>query len=550
MIFGPPKAAAPPSEIPLTGTGKLFGSGEMADRTRAFDWSRTSVGPIALWPEPLLITVNTLLANPHPMFLFWGRDLIQFYNDAYRRSLGSDKHPRALGQRAIECWPEIWPTIYPQIEQVMTTGVPPWNEDRLIPIFRNGRLEDVYWTSAYSPVRDFDGDICATLVTCTETTQRQLTEQTLRQELKRLCELFEQAPAFFTVLRGPDHVFERVNPLYQKLLGPRSLLGKPVREVVPEAEDQGVIAILDTVYRTGEPYIGRDTPIKLDRTGSGHLEERILDFVYQPLREPGGEVSGIIVLGIDVTESKRAQQVLLQTEKLAAVGRLASSIAHEINNPLEAVTNLVFLAQETAIHPETKEYLSAAEIELRRVSAIANQTLRFHKQATNPRPATANDLIASTLPIYSSRMANSRIEVQRRDRAVAPIRCFEGEIRQVLSNLVGNAIDAMASTGGRLLVRSREATDWNSGAKGIVFTVADTGSGLDHNTASRIFEPFFTTKGFSGTGLGLWVSKTIVERHQGVIAVRSSRRQTQSGAVFTVFLPFHPNLVDPLVHPG
>ncbi|WP_254061639.1 hypothetical protein [Granulicella sp. L60] len=137
----------------------------MAERTRNFDWSRSSLGPMEEWPESLLITVNTLLESPHPMFLWWGKNLVQFYNDAYRPSLGDDKHPVALGQNGRECWPEIWPVIGPQIEQVMTTGLPTASEDQLIPIYRDGKLEDVYWTYAYSPVRDSTGKICGTLVT-------------------------------------------------------------------------------------------------------------------------------------------------------------------------------------------------------------------------------------------------------------------------------------------------------------------------------------------------------------------------------------------------
>ena len=250
----------------------------------------------------------------------------------------------------------------------------------------------------------------------------------------------------------------------------------------------------------------------------------ISTFVYQPRREQDGTVSGIIVLGVDVTESKRAEQVLLQSEKLNAVGRLASSIAHEINNPLEAVTNLLYLAQRSAVSPTAQHYLETAEVELQRVSAIANQTLRFYRQSTNPRPARAEDLIGGTLPLYQGRLTNSRVTIERRDRSRRPFICFDGEIRQVLSNLVGNAIDAMNATrGGRLLIRSREATDWTTGRKGIVLTVADTGPGMSPHTLSRIFEPFFTTKDNSGTGLGLWISREIVDRHRGFLRVRSSQ---------------------------
>jgi PAS domain S-box-containing protein len=398
-------------------------------------------------------------------------------------------------------------------------------------------LEDVYWTYGYSPVRNCDGKISGTLVVCTETTANVLAKQQLQREMERLAGLFQQAPAFFCVLGGPGHVIEMVNPPYQELIGHRVAVGKPVREAVPEAEEQGFLSLLDTVYRTGEPIVGHGTPIQLARGPAHVLEMRYLDFVYQPRREPDGSISGIICLGVDVTESKRAEQVLLRSEKLNAVGRLASSIAHEINNPLAAVTNLLYLAQQTADNPDAKAYLSAAEVELRRVSAITNQTLRFHRQSTNPRPVTAEELMEATLPLYQGRLINARVKVEMRSRARLPIECFDGEIRQVLSNLLGNAIDAMNPGGGRLLIRSRDATDWATGRRGIVLTVADTGAGMPASLKSRIFEPFFTTKGIRGNGLGLWISREIIDRHRGALHVRSSDSKGRSGTVFALFLP-------------
>lgn len=516
---------------------KIFGIGEMADLTRRSDWGQTSVGPIDRWPEVLLNTVNTLLNSRHPMFLWWGKDLVQFYNDAYRPSLGEDKHPKALGQKGKNCWPEIWPIIFPQIEAVMTRGEASWHENQLVPINRNGALQEVYWTYGYSPVYTSAREIAGTLVVCTETTNSVLAKRLQQREMERLADLFEQAPAFFALLNGPEYIFEMVNGPYLQLIGHRSIIGKSLREAVPEAEEQGFIKLLDGVYRTGTPFVGRGTPIQLARTPDHPLELRYLDFVYQPKREPDGSVSGIIVLGVDVTDAKKSEQVLFQSEKLNAVGRLASSIAHEINNPLEAVTNLIFLAQRAAVNPKTQEYLACAEIELRRVSAIANQALQFHRQSTNPGPVTVTNLIDATLPLYHSRISNARVKIERRDRAVRPVTCLDGEIRQVLSNLIGNAIDAMSQEDRRLLIRSRESTDWRTGRHGVTLTIADTGSGVSADTISRIFEPFFTTKGNKGTGLGLWISREIIERHRGSLKVKSRQATHRSGTAFTLFLP-------------
>ena len=188
--------------------------------------------------------------------------------------------------------------------------------------------------------------------------------------------------------------------------------------------------------------------------------------------------------------------------------------------------------------PEVQDYLEMAERELRRVSVISNQTLRFHKQSTAPRPVTCSDLFEEVLSVYQGRLFNSRIEVERRKRADRPFECFDGEIRQVLTNLIGNAIDAMHPQGGRLFVRSRQSCNWRTGQKGIVLTIADTGTGMPSQVFRKIFEAFYTTKGIGGTGLGLWVSKEIVDRHRGTLLVRTSQDEAHSGTVFALFLPY------------
>jgi len=182
--------------------------------------------------------------------------------------------------------------------------------------------------------------------------------------------------------------------------------------------------------------------------------------------------------------------------------------------------------------------LKQAGEELRRVSAITNKTLRFHRQSTKPKLTSGKDLIDDTLTIFQGRILNSDMSLSRRDRAVSPLLCFDGEIRQVLNNLIGNAIDALSAQGGQLFLRTRDSSDKKTGRDGLVFTIADTGPGMTRETSLRIFEAFFTTKGLSGTGLGLWISRDIVERHKGSLRVRSSQRANSHGTIFTVFLPY------------
>jgi len=517
--------------------GRIYGRGEMVELVRAFDWSSTPVGAIREWPDVLLAIVNTILGSRQPMFLWWGEELIQFYNDAYRPSLGGDKHPSALGQRALVCWPEIWDVISPLIDDVMQRGESTWKEDQLIPIYRDGKLEDVYWTFSYSPVRDASGSVRGTLVVCSDTTGRMQAELAVLTERARLLEVLQQAPAFFALLRGPDHVISMVNPLYLQLVKNRDVLGKPVRVALPETVEQGYIEVLDRVY-AGEPYVGSGARYDAFVGDILKSDERFVDFTYQPLRESDGSVSGIILLGVDVTDSRRAQGALLQTEKLAVVGRLASSIAHEINNPLESVTNLLYLVRGMNESPAIEEYLGIADRELRRVATITSQTLRFHKQATKPMEVTGDELIGSVLSLYQGRIVNSNVFVERRNRSNTAVCCFEGEIRQVIRNIVGNALDAMQPAGGRLILRSREGSDQQTGRRGLILTVADTGPGMSALVADQAFQPFFTTKGFVGTGLGLWISREIIARHSGKLLLRTSQRDGHTGTAITIFLPF------------
>ena len=630
---------------------------------RAHDWSQTVLGPTEYWPRSLTTAVDIVLACKFPMIVLWGRDLVQIYNDAYAFLMGK-KHPAGMGQPTHECWPEVWHINQPIYDRVFN-GEAVAFDDQVYPITRYGYLEEASFTLSYSPLLDDAGDVGGVLVTVVETTKRVKAEEALRINEARLTELFRQAPAFFALLRGPEHVLEISNPPYQTLIGSREVVGKPLREALPEVAEQGFAAILDSVYRTGESFSARNTRISLERTPGRPPEDRYLDFVYQPLREADASISGIIVLGVDVTEAhhanealaaseadlrwtlelnphmpwtadpegrllecsarwlkltgstkeqpidkgwmlashpedlsllhsrwsqalqsgepydvehrillatgdftwmrsqafprhnpagqivrwygqtedihkrKMAEQALLQSEKLAVVGRLASSIAHEINNPLEAVTNLLYLARTSKdVDAQVLTYVTAAEAELGRVSLITAQTLRFHKQSSRQQAVSCLDLIGASLSIFKWRLFNDNISVEKRKRACKSVVCFEGEIRQVLNNLIGNAIDACPPQGGRLLIRSREGTDWKSGRQGLIITVADNGSGMSAQTSKRIYEPFFTTKGSTGTGLGLWVSAEIVKRHKGELHVRSCQRAGRCGTAFALFLPF------------
>jgi signal transduction histidine kinase len=254
-----------------------------------------------------------------------------------------------------------------------------------------------------------------------------------------------------------------------------------------------------------------------------------------------GSVEAIAAVVLEVTHQKKAEAALIQSEKLAAVGRLASSISHEINNPLEAITNLLYLIGLSDDLPEsTRQYLQTAQSELSRVCQIATQTLRFHRQAVRATRVSASDLVDAVLNLYQGRLANSHIQVDARYATSTTILCFENDIRQVLNNLIANAIDAMRPGGGRLIVRAHDATDYSPDYSqprhGIRITIADTGHGMSATVKARLFEPFYTTKDLNGTGLGLWISAGIVTRHQGKLSYRSSEHPIHHGTIFSLFL--------------
>ncbi len=243
---------------------------------------------------------------------------------------------------------------------------------------------------------------------------------------------------------------------------------------------------------------------------------------------------------MDVSERKRSEDALRRTEKLAATGRLAASIAHEINNPLEAITNLLYLLRRFCqLDSSALNYVTIAEREVHRMSEITQQTLRFYRQSTLPARATMEELLDSVLDMYSARLGTQGITLERRYEPSLDVYCFAGEIRQVISNLVSNAMDATAG-GGRLIVCARRSRDWvHPQRNGVRMTIADSGSGMIGEVRERLFEAFFTTKGATGTGLGLWVSHEIILKHHGIIHLRSRAASggSSGGTVFQIFFP-------------
>ena len=295
----------------------LNGGGEMGALMRAHDWASTELGSPKDWPQALKLAVRLILNTGHPMYIWWGPDLFCFYNDAYSRTLGPERHPGSLGQPGRGVWAEIWHLIGHQVDFVMEGKGSTWDEHRCVPITRFGRLDEIYWTYSYSPIHDetAPNGIGGVLVVCTETTKTVMAERRLASETERQRRLFEQAPGFIAILSGPEHVFEFVNQSYELLFDRRGFLGKTVREAFPEVEGQGFYELLDGVYQTGERFIASAMSISLQPTPEMEPSERLLDFIYEPVRDETGTITGIFVEGYDVTDRARAEAGLREAEE-------------------------------------------------------------------------------------------------------------------------------------------------------------------------------------------------------------------------------------------
>jgi signal transduction histidine kinase/HAMP domain-containing protein len=337
--------------------------------------------------------------------------------------------------------------------------------------------------------------------------------------------------------------FVRVNRIFADTTGiPLSRhLGRTLPEVLP-----GPVAL--NLEKTIQDVFEDDKPVRdLEVSGVGGSPARPWSWITSayPIHTTPHQVRWVGLIVMDASDRKRSEEALRKTEKLAATGRLAASIAHEINNPLEAITNLLYLLSNHAdLQEPACSYVQMAEHEVRRISEITQQTLRFYRQSTLPARANLGELLDSVLSLNQGRLRNLGITVEKGYDANTSLYCFAGELRQVFANLIGNAIDAMPA-GGRLVLRARRSRDWTDpGRLGVRFQVADTGYGMTPEVRKHIFEPFFTTKEVTGTGLGLWVSSEIVVKHKGSMRVRSRSDELgeQSGTIFELFFPDEPEV--------
>jgi PAS domain S-box-containing protein len=332
----------------------------------------------------------------------------------------------------------------------------------------------------------------------------------------------------------PDGTITSWNRAAEQLYGytAEEAVGSPVARLAPPERRDELERNLE-ILNSG----GHVAPYRTERMRKDGTRCPILLSV-SPLRNARGEMVGASAIARDISAEMQSEEAIRRSEKLATAGRLAASIAHEINNPLEALVNLLYLARHDSSN--AAEYLTRAEQEVGRLAQLAQQTLGFVRDASSPGAMDPAAIMDEVLRLYSRKLEDRHIRVTRRYRSSCMVSGYSGELRQLLANLLVNAVDAMAD-GGSLQVRVAAACDWSDGRNGVRITVADNGSGIPRDQLPQIFEPFYTSKKDTGTGLGLWVSRGIVQKHGGSIRVRSrvEDRDTgcATGTVFSIFLP-------------
>lgn len=343
----------------------------------------------------------------------------------------------------------------------------------------------------------------------------------------------------------------------------KSAIGLPIRETPREesfcALTLGTAETLIVEDATTDPRF-RDNSLVFG-------DPNIRFYAGAPIVEPGGQVLGtvcvidtepriltpkqiaalealarqvmtLLELRRTIDENARAAAQMQTIEKLAAVGQLASAMSHEINNPLQSMTNLLYMADTSEHREDQQDYLRKSQDELARISHAVRQTLRFHQQSEKPVPTRLSEVVESVLTLFRSRLEHASVDVKVDDRQNQLLLCYKADLHQSIANVVSNALDAVNGVpGGRIEVRIRDMNSHSSSGRGIRLTIADNGCGMTNATQDRLFEPFHSTKAPRGTGLGLWVVKGILEKHQASVHVMSRNQSKNHGTVFSIFFP-------------
>ena len=533
----------------------LASDGEMATLIRAFDWSKTSIGRPESWPSGLRTAVRLLLNSHHPMHIFWGPDALFFYNDGFVPSAGPERHPSALGHPASVSWGEIWPIIGSEVDKVRNGGGHTWYEDQHVPILREGRVEDAYWTYGFSPIDDetAPNGIGGVISILTETTKRKALENNLRslnlsleqqvaertQERDRLWRNTQDLQVIID-LQG---MINAINPAFTEVLGwtENDTIGKSIFEFIIPDEEASKGALEHVKHAKLSTFENR----------YHHKDGSIRWMSWVATTEEGAVYASGRHITAEKEQAEALQQVeeaLRQSQKMEAVGQLTGGLAHDFNNLLAGISGSLELMQtrmQQGRLSDVEKYMGAAQGASKRAAALTHRLLAFSRRQTlAPKPTDVNRLVGGMQELIQ-RTVGPAIPVDVVGAGgVWPALVDPSQLENALLNLCINARDAMPD-GGRITVET--ANRWLDERAGrthdmppgqyLVLSVTDTGTGMPPEVIARVFEPFFTTKPIGeGTGLGLSMIYGFAQQSGGQVRIYSEVGQ---GTTVSIYLPRH-----------
>jgi signal transduction histidine kinase/CheY-like chemotaxis protein len=537
----------------------LAGGGAAGDVLRAVNWRANILGSPIGWPISLKALVRAMLHTRQPTCIFWGPDLINLYNEGFIPILG-EKHPLAMGQRAEDCWRDAWPTVGGLLHDVFAHGKAVLFAEMLVPIVRDGRLQDAWWNYSYSPVFDDAGAVAGVLVVATETTtavavRKQLEAAKVEAELARqeLHAIFMQAPLPMAFLKGPEHRFSLVNEPYRALVH-RDVQGRALREAFTEEEAAYYRPFLDRVYATGEPTVLLEAPLRL-ADSEGIVRERFIDVGYHAYRDADGSIVGVLAVIHDVTTKVMARQRESELREAAEAASVAkdgflATVSHELRTPLNAILGWSRILRDK---PEPAKIEKGLAIIERNASAQA----KLIEDILNVSQIIAGKVVLDLRRVQLSNVVQGAVDSIRPAAAAKRIRvdltmedasldlvADEDRLQQVVWNLLANAVK-FTPQGGEVRVTGERK------GSGVRICVEDTGKGIAADFLPYVFERFrqddaSTTKRFAGLGLGLAIVRHLVELHGGTVEARSEG--PDRGATFDVYLPIR--AIEPREHPA